>query len=186
MAGGEAAHFAGKLRDVTDLLANAGPYPSTIPGHTLASFSYQKEPTMRVTEVMKHPVRTVTPDQPVGEAAELMSQYRIEHLVVLDGGAVAGMLSASDCAGVNPYIRVRDVMTTKPVTIESDELISRAANLMRGHRIHSIIVTRNRKLAGIVTTSDLLEIIGRSADHTERPILRDGRSARRNVSPGPI
>jgi CBS domain-containing protein len=152
----------------------------------LHHFKDGRSQAMRVTEVMKHPVRTVTPDQPVGEAAEVMSQYQIEHLVVLDGGAVAGMLSASDCAGVNPYIRVRDVMSMKPVTIESDELISRAANLMRGHRIHSIIVTKNRKLAGIVTTSDLLEIIGRSAGHTERPILRDGRSARRNVSPAPI
>ena len=98
---------------------------------------------MRVSEVMKHPVRTVKPDQSVGEAAELMSQYQIEHLVVLDGGAVAGLLAAIDCAGVNPDMRVRDVMSTKPVTIESLELISRAANLMRGHHIHSIIVTEN-------------------------------------------
>lgn len=141
---------------------------------------------MRVTEVMKHPVRTVTPDQPVGEAAELMSQYRIEHLVVLEGGAVAGLLAAIDCAGVNPDIRVGDVMSTKPVTIESHELISRAANLMRGHRIHSIIVTENRKLAGIVTTSDLLEIIGRSGGHAERPVLRDRGPTHRKASPGPI
>jgi predicted transcriptional regulator len=111
---------------------------------------------MRVTEVMKHPVRTVTPDQSVGEAAELMSQHWIEHLVVVEGGSVVGLISATDCTGVNPYVQVRDVMSTKPVTIESDELVSRAANLMRGHRIHSLIVTRNRKLAGIVTTSDLL------------------------------
>ena len=141
---------------------------------------------MRVTEVMKQPVRTVTPNQSVGEAADLMSQYLIEHLVVLDGGAVVGLVAATDCAGVNPEIQVRDVMSAKPVTIESDELVSRAANLMRGHRIHSLIVTRNRKLAGIVTTSDLLEIIGKSAGHVERPVLRDGGQNRRKISPGPI
>jgi CBS domain-containing protein len=138
---------------------------------------------MRVTEVMKQPVRTVTPNQSVGESADLMSQHRIEHLVVVDGGAVVGLIAATDCAGVNPDIQVRDVMSVKPVTIESDELVSRAANLMRGHRIHSLIVTRNRKLAGIVTTSDLLEIIGRSTGHAERPILRDRGQNRRKVSP---
>ena len=141
---------------------------------------------MRVTEVMKHPVRTVTPNQSVGEAAELMSQHWIEHLVVVEGGSVVGLISATDCAGVNPYVQVRDVMSTKPVTIESDELVSRAANLMRGHRIHSLIVTRNRKLAGIVTTSDLLEIIGKGAGHAERPILRDRGQHRRKVAAAPI
>ena len=138
---------------------------------------------MRVTEVMKQPVRTITPAQSVDEATDLMSHYMIQHLVVVDGGTVVGMLGASDCAGVNPDIRVHDVMTAKPVTIESDELISRAANLMRGHRIHSLIVTRNRKLAGIVTTSDLLEIIGKSAGHAERPILRDRGQHRRKAAP---
>jgi CBS domain-containing protein len=141
---------------------------------------------MRVTEVMKHPVRTVTPNQPVGEAAELMSHHLIEHLVVVEGGAVVGLISATDCAGVNPYVQVRDVMSTKPVTIESDELVSRAANLMRGHRIHSLIVTRNHKLAGIVTTSDLLEIIGKGAGHAERPVLRDRGQHRRKVSAAPV
>lgn len=141
---------------------------------------------MRVIDVMKHPVRTVTPNQTVGEAGELMSQHGIEHLAVVEGGAVAGLIATTDCAGVNPDVQVRDVMSTRPVTIESDELISRAANLMRGHGIHALIVTHNRKLAGIVTTSDLLEIIGKSAGHAERPILRDRGQHRRKVSPAPI
>jgi hypothetical protein len=45
-----------------------------------------------------------------------------------------------------------------------------------------VIVTRNRKLAGIVTTSDLLEVIGRGAGHVERPVLRDGGQNRHKAS----
>ena len=141
---------------------------------------------MRVTEVMKHPVRTITPNQSVGEAADLMSQHRIEHLVVVEAGTVARMISTTDYTGVNPYVQVRDIMSTRPITIETDELVSRAANLMRGHGIHSLIVTRNRKLAGIVTTSDLLEIIGKSAGHMERPVLRDRGQHRHKVASAPI
>jgi acetoin utilization protein AcuB len=139
---------------------------------------------MRVSEVMKQPVRTITPVQTVGEAMEIMRQHDIRHMVVVEGGAIAGMLTATDCIGVNPDIQARDVMTAKPVAIESHELISRAANVMRGHRVHSLIVTKNHKLAGIVTTSDMLEIIGR-AGHVERPTLRDRGPGRHKVSQYP-
>jgi CBS domain-containing protein len=141
---------------------------------------------MRVAEVMSEPVYTIGPDQTVEEATGLMKLHDIEHLAVLEKKTAVGILSLKDCAGVASNVPVREVMTPRPVTIEFDEPISKAANLMRGRGIHSLLVMKNGKLAGIVTTSDLLEAIGKNAGHPERPILRDRGAGRRKVSPGPV
>ncbi len=69
-------------------------------------------------------------------------------------------------------------MTRGAITVGVDELISRAANLMRGHAIKCLVVTHGTKFAGILTVNDLLEIVGRMG-HQERMVMRDrGRRPR--------
>ena len=51
---------------------------------------------LRVKEVMKSQVQTVTPDTPLAEAAAHMLRDKVGCLVVLDGGAIAGILTESD------------------------------------------------------------------------------------------
>jgi CBS domain-containing protein len=49
-----------------------------------------------VREVMSSPVICVTPETSVDESMALMSDRRIRHAPVVDGGAVAGMISIGD------------------------------------------------------------------------------------------
>jgi CBS domain-containing protein len=49
-----------------------------------------------VWEVMTHPILCVTPDQPVEEAMALMTEHRVRHLLVIEGGEVSGMVSIGD------------------------------------------------------------------------------------------
>lgn len=51
---------------------------------------------VRVSEIMTADVFTVTPQTPTHECMALMSQKRIRHLPVVEGGAVIGMLSIRD------------------------------------------------------------------------------------------
>jgi CBS domain-containing protein len=51
---------------------------------------------MRVKEVMKSGVATVTPDTPLEEAAARMLRDKIGCLVVLEGDEIAGILTESD------------------------------------------------------------------------------------------
>jgi CBS domain-containing protein len=51
----------------------------------------------RVTEIMSTELVTVTPDRALTECLQLMEQYGIYHLLVVDaGGAYRGMLSVTD------------------------------------------------------------------------------------------
>jgi CBS domain-containing protein len=69
---------------------------------------------------------------------------------------------------------VGDLMTSPVVTVTSRTPVRRAAALMKGRSIGSLVVTSaNGKVAGIVTVSDLLELLARKP---ERHSNRDRRA----------
>lgn len=127
---------------------------------------------MRVQDVMTHRVHTVSASTTAEDAWALMRLKRIHHLVVTDGREIAGVVSDHDLGGrsgasVRNGHRVSDLMTARVITIEPELPIRTAANLLRGHLIGCLVVTNaTGTVVGIVTTADLLELIGRGA---ERP-----------------
>jgi CBS domain-containing protein len=49
-----------------------------------------------VSQIMTSPVLTVTPSQTVQDCMRLMTERRVRHLPVVEGGAVIGMVSIGD------------------------------------------------------------------------------------------
>ena len=49
-----------------------------------------------VRDIMSSPVLTVSPDDTVQKCMQLMTDRRVRHLPVIDGGAVVGMVSIGD------------------------------------------------------------------------------------------
>jgi acetoin utilization protein AcuB len=93
------------------------------------------------------------------------------------GRDVVGVLSDRDAGGragsnLRAQLRVRDLMTTDVATATPDITVRKAANLMRGRTIGCLPVLNRGKLVGIVTTSDLLELIGRGRERPTRPERR--------------
>ena len=136
---------------------------------------------MRVYEVMSKDVETVKPAVHAAEAKTRMRQKNIHHLVVTQGGALAGIVSDRDLGGAKlPKSlgdwTVEDVMSSPVVTVTSRTPIRRAAALMKGRSIGSLVVTSaNGKLAGIVTVSDLLDYLARKSEHQSKRALRRSR-----------
>jgi acetoin utilization protein AcuB len=122
---------------------------------------------MRVREIMTQPVETVPPSTPLDQAAGLMRALRVHHLVVKDGSKITGILSTADLP--SPGTKhdgggVRDVMSLNVASIDEGETVRRAANLMRGRSIGCLIATRAGKMVGIVTVSDLLDLLGKGGE----------------------
>ncbi len=129
---------------------------------------------MRVAEVMTTGVQTIDPDAGAADAWELMRRKRIHHLVVAKGSRVMGILSDRDAGGragaeIRARSRVRDLMTASVVTVDPKATIRRTANLMRGRTIGCVPVVDGQRLVGIVTVSDLLELLGRGVARPARP-----------------
>jgi CBS domain-containing protein len=71
-------------------------------------------------------------------------------------------------------------MTASVVTAPSTTTMRKAANLMRGHSIGCIVVADAGRVAGIVTTSDLLDLVGRGS---ERPVASTTRWTLKHRAP---
>jgi len=127
------------------------------------------EAAMRVQDVMTEDVQTVAPETAALEAWDVMKTRRIRHLVVTKGRRIVGILSERDAGGrqgvaVRQSRTVADLMTQPVLTVPPETPVRKAANLMRGRSIGCLVVGNAGRVQGIVTVSDLLELIGRGLD----------------------
>ena len=137
---------------------------------------------MRVYEVMTKAVETVKPAVLASEAKNRMRQKNIHHLVVTQGSELRGVVSERDLGG--PKLpktlgrwTVEDLMTSPVVTVTTRTPVRRAAALMKGRSIGSLVVTSaNGKVAGIVTVADLLDLIDKNPQHQSNKELRRSRA----------
>lgn len=140
---------------------------------------------MRLGEIMTRDVKTAAPGEAADDAYRRMRLHRIRHLVVVEGKRVVGILSERDLGGSRgasvragrtiEELMVRDVATATPETT-----IRQAANMLRGRTIGCLPVLENSKLVGIVTVTDLLDLVAdvirkASTDARWKPVRRMGR-----------
>ena len=132
---------------------------------------------MRVAELMTTNVQAISPEASAAEAWELMRRKDIHHLVVLADSKVIGVLSSRDAGGrsgaaLRDRSRVRDLMTASVVSVDPTTTARRVANLMRGRAIGCVPVLEGERLVGILTVSDLLELVGGGVGRPARPPRR--------------
>lgn len=138
---------------------------------------------MRVAEVMTQNVQIGPPTMPAAEAWELMRRKGTHHMVVMTGSDVVGVLSDRDAggrngSGIRALSTVSDLMTPHVVTIGPAATVRKVANMMRGRAIGCIPVIDGKRLVGIVTVSDLLDLLGRGID---RPATEKHRTSHHRV-----
>jgi acetoin utilization protein AcuB len=124
---------------------------------------------MRVQDVMTKNVKTIAPTTRAEDAWNQMRLHGIHHLVVSREDRIVGVLSERDAGGrrgaaIRSAHSVADLMTTPAVTVEPTTTVRQAANLMRGRSIGCVVVAQSGHVVGIVTVSDLLELVGRGLD----------------------
>jgi CBS domain-containing protein len=93
-------------------------------------------------------------DQATGAAAATQAYYHDVAGAALDPGTVARM-SAENVAAKT----VRDVMTSQVVAVSPDDPLPEVARILIDRRMHRILVVEGRRLAGILTTVDLVSAI---------------------------
>lgn len=136
---------------------------------------------MRLRDIMSEAVETIRADATVDQASELMRRQDVRHLVVVEGGSPVGVLSAHDLRGAEGMPSVRAVMSAPVVTATPAATIRHAANLMRGNHVSCLpLLDEQRRIVGIVTVSDLLDLIGKGV--TRQPAV--GSHGRRSYLPG--
>ena len=126
---------------------------------------------MKVVDIMTRDPLTVTPTETIGQADELMNTNKIRQLPVVQGKDLVGIvtdrdirsfLSGSLLEGVEAReealnTKVREIMTTEPMSVSPDDDLQEAIELMIDEKIGGIpVVDEAEGLVGIVTYVDVL------------------------------
>lgn len=140
---------------------------------------------MRMRDFMTPAVETIDAGGTAEQALSRMRVHGIHHLVVLRDRSVAGVISERDLGGRRAATLARgrtvgELMTPHAVTISADSTVREAARLLRGRNIGCLPVIEAGRLVGIVTVSDLLDLIGRGS---EKPVETTRRWTLRNRGP---
>jgi signal-transduction protein with cAMP-binding, CBS, and nucleotidyltransferase domain len=106
---------------------------------------------------------TVGPSDNVLTAVQIMADRNIGFLVVLDQGAMVGVLSERDCARRAVLGRklpettpVADIMTREVVSADLDHTFADCLRLMHRHGIRHMPVLDRGKVVAVVSIRDLL------------------------------
>jgi len=138
---------------------------------------------MFVKEIMTKDVVTVSPDASLKETGKIFMEKRISGAPVVDNnGNIVGVVTLTDLLRVLDQIykwkelegrteglklsqmyeeeksklKVKDIMTKNVLTVNEQETIDDLMKLMLAKRVHTIPVTKEDKLLGVIGKRDLV------------------------------
>ena len=109
-------------------------------------------------------VVTTSPNASLAEVAAMLSEKRIGAVLVMEDGAIRGILSERDIVralarhGSEALRKLAvDCMTTRVVTCQPEDTINDVMQKMTSGRFRHIPVVEDGKLAGIISIGDVVK-----------------------------
>lgn len=99
----------------------------------------------------------VSPESEFNELVDVMTSGKLGLCIVLENEKLVGIITDGDLrralrANDKPRFdfKAKEIMSESPKTIEASAMASEAEELMLKHKIKEIVVTQNKKIAGII------------------------------------
>lgn len=142
---------------------------------------------MYIGRIMHTDLVTVTPETTLVQARDLIAERSIDHLLVVGKkGKLVGILSdrdlkqnwASPATALSTHelnyllekVEVGMIMVKTVITVELDTTIERAAYIMQTHNISALPVMEDGELAGIITSTDVMEVLLRAIGMSDESV----------------
>ena len=126
-------------------------------------------------DVMKKDLIELDGTVSIQDAASKMINEKIGCVIVTSDGNHVGILTEKDfitiaSEGRPLFTAISEVMSSPIISIDSEETVWEAAELMKEKNIHKIPVQENGKIVGILTATDLVKICSLGSDSEMRRI----------------
>jgi CBS domain-containing protein len=114
-----------------------------------------------VKDVMNKNVVVAKPIVTLREAARVMGEMNMGSLVIMEDDKIIGIVTSTDILkaigeGKDPdKVTIGEIATKNVITIQADEPLEKAVDIMVKHKIKKLPVMMNEKLVGIITVSDI-------------------------------
>ena len=157
---------------VTAFLVAERLFPGSIYTHLLELKGIHIEPEMvqdglwaRLTaaDVMQQKVETLSSQMRLDEVMQAFSRSHHRGFPVVDNSRLVGIVTLTDLDKVSqrqlPSTAVlKDIMTPQPMTVSPPDTLSHVLYLLSRYKLSRLPVTDHRKLVGIITRSDILQV----------------------------
>jgi tRNA nucleotidyltransferase (CCA-adding enzyme) len=114
-------------------------------------------------DIMSFPVKTISPEQTIADAGDLMARYSIGSLPVMENGHVTGIIFREAVERAKYHglteARVADFMNVDFETITPDAPLPRVREVIIEHNQRAVAVLREGELAGIISKTDILRLL---------------------------
>jgi len=118
----------------------------------------------QLLEAKGREVYTIEPGARVFDALKMMADKGVGALMVTEGGRIAGVVSERDYARKvilhgksSQELQVRDIMTSKAITVHPGQSVEECMALMTEKRIRHLPVTEGERLIGVLSIGDLVK-----------------------------
>ena len=151
------------LREI--IITDKGKFKGIVYSKDISNKGIKDPSKTKVSNLMRFPAPTVSADQDINDAAEMIFKTGLRSLPIIENEKVIGLISLSDIINYASKIKefrqtVAEVIMSQPEIIESDTDIGKARILMREKNISRIpVVDKKQNLVGIVTIFDLLKAV---------------------------
>ncbi len=116
-----------------------------------------------VKDIMAKALISVNPETTALQIAKMMEQGGIGAVLVKENENLVGIITDRDfatkiAANNLPFdTPVEKIMSSPLITINSNEPISTAAEMMSSKKIRKLAVSENDKIVGLITSTDLVD-----------------------------
>jgi CBS domain-containing protein len=133
---------------------------------------------MKVSDILRvkgNTLYTVTPDEPLARAIEIMAEKDIGSLVVMDHGDLVGMLTFREVilcivknGGAVGNLVVRTAMDDHPLTCTSETELDEVRRMMLDRHARYMPVMDRRMLMGVISFYDVAKAVVDSQNFENR------------------
>ena len=115
---------------------------------------------VKVHDLMTGQVIVAQPHHSVAHVRGLMQTNNLSAVPVVSEESLVGIVTSTDLAAdLKDGTPVNHIMTERVYTIPAYNDVHHAARLMRNHTCHHVVVTHEKKVVGILSSFDLLELV---------------------------
>ncbi|MDP2690705.1 MAG: IMP dehydrogenase, partial [Deltaproteobacteria bacterium] len=102
---------------------------------------------------------TLSPDQKVADAYEVMKKEQISGFPIVKDGVLVGILTNRDLRFENnPARKISEIMTRDVITAREGISIEKAKQLLHKHRIEKLpVIDKKGRLKGLITVTDIVK-----------------------------
>lgn len=140
-------------------------------------------------------IPTLNSNSTIAEAVRLMSLYRLRALPLMEKTDIIGQISAKRIIQEirsamlvtrGGKINASDIMTRSPIIVSKTDKIPTAKQIMKRRRIDHLPVLQDKRLAGIVTSKDIVQLMLPTERIGRKSVGIDGTEDRHDIAVGGI